>query len=125
MPRIIAVSARLQIIVNKLQGRSSKARSQTAHFFFAKRRPDPAAAISAGCAIDAGPDALCGLPYLPVYFFLVEFALEFDKLAESPVLFFLLLCKRTDLNEIDGHTYKMALAATEYKPNFGHVFLTR
>jgi hypothetical protein len=122
LPRIIVVAVSLQISINKLQGRRSKAHSETAHFFFAERLPDLAAAISAGCAIDFGPNALCGFPFLPVYFFLVEFALEFDKLAESPVLLFLSLCKRTDLNEIDGHTYKMALAAAECKPGFGPRF---
>src|SRR3954452_11161048 len=79
--------------------------------------------IGAGRAINTGPDALRGFPYLPVHFFLIELALEFQKLAEVPVLVFLLLGKQADLNEINGHSHSMAFSAPECKPDLRPVFL--
>ena len=125
MQGIISFFVAFQIGAGELFLRHSEPLGKPARFFITKRRPDLAAAIGTGCAIDAGPDALCRFPYLPVYSFLVEFALEFHELAKPPVLLFLSLCKRTDLNEIDGHTYKMALPAAEFKPSFDRVFLMR
>jgi uncharacterized Zn finger protein len=85
--------------------------------------PDLAAAIGAGRAIDAGPDALCGFPYLPVDLVLIELALEFHELAKSPVLVFLLLGKRTNLNQIDRHENSRNFYANRCNLYFGCVFL--